>query len=170
MADAICRASEDAVATLLFRDRSPVWVLEASVSAGMAVTAAVAGRVIYASSAYASRLNLRLCRECGVVPFIRMKKNTATAGRGHGDVWGGSVRGQRGRGARNVSALTETERADALEEWKENSGYGKRWIVEIIFSAFKRLFGSDVRALKLENIVREIKPKVWAYNMQIGTA
>ena len=50
------------------------------------------------------------------------------------------MRGQRGRGARNVSALTETEGADALEEWKENGGYGKRWIVEIILSAFKRLW------------------------------
>ena len=167
---AMCRASEDAVATLLNRDRSPVRVLEASVSAAVTAAAAAAGRVIYADSAYASRQNLCLCKECGVMPFIMLKKNATTAGKGHGDVWGGSVRGQRGRGARNVSALTETERADALEEWKENSGYGKRWIVEIIFSAFKRLFGSDVRALKWDNIVQEIKLKVWAYNMQIGTA
>ena len=83
---------------------------------------------------------------------------------------GGIRGGQRGRGARNVSDLTETERADAPEEWKENSGYGKRWVVEIIFSAFKRLFGSDVWALKLENIVQEIKLKVRTYNMQISVA
>ena len=43
-------------------------------------------------------------------------------------------------------------------------------MVEIILSAFKRLFGSDVRALKWENIVQEIKLKVWAYNMQISVA
>ena len=124
--------------------------------------------MIYADSAYASRLNLCLCKECRVVPFIRLKKNATTTGKGHGNIWGGSVRGQRGRDARNVSALTETERADALEEWKENSGYGKRWIVKIIFSAFKRLFGSDMHALKWDNIVQAIKLKVWAY-MQIST-
>ena len=168
---AICRASKDAVSTLLFRDRSSVGVLEASVLAAAAVAAAAAGCVIYADSAYASRSNLCLYKECGVVPFIRLKKNATTAGQCHGDVWGeGFVREQRGRSARNVSNLTETERADALEEWKENSRYGKRRIVEIIFSVFKRLFGSDVRVLKWDNIVQEIKLKVWAYNMQISTA
>ena len=143
----MCRASEDAAATLLLRDSSPVRVLEASVSAAV-TAAAAAGRMIYTDSAYASRQNLCLCKECGTVPFIMLKKNVTTAGKGRGDVWGISVRWQRGRGARNVSILTETERADALEEWKENSGYGKKWIVEIIFSAFERLFGSDIRALK----------------------
>ena len=146
------RATEDATAARLIRDRSPVRVLEASVSAGVAAVVAVAaGRVIYADSAYASRLNLCLCKECGIMPFISMKKNATTAGRGHGAVWGMSVREQHGRGARNVSDLTAAERADGLEEWRENSGYGKRWMVEIILSDFKRLFGSGVRALKWEN-------------------
>ena len=58
---AMCRAAEDATAARLVRDRSPVRVLAASVSAGVAAAAAATGRVIYADSAYASRLNLRLC-------------------------------------------------------------------------------------------------------------
>ena len=101
---AMCRASEDAVATLLFRDRSPVRVLEASVSAAVTVAAVAAGRVIYADSAYASRPNLCLCKECGVMPFIRLKKNATTAGKGHGDVWGGSVEG-RGAAAPGTSPI-----------------------------------------------------------------
>ena len=122
---AMCRASEDAVAALL-RDRSPVRVLEASVSAAVtAAAAAAAGRVIYADSAYASRSNLCLCKECGTVPFIMLKKNATTAGKGRGDVWGISVRGQRGRGARNVSDLTEAERADALEGGRRTAGTAK---------------------------------------------
>ena len=154
---AMCRASKDPVATLLRGDRSHVRVLGASVSAAMVAASAAAGRMIYADSACASRLNLCLCKECGVIPFIRLKKNATTVGRGSGTVWGISIRVQRGRSARNVSDLTKTERADALERWKENNGYGKRWTVEIIFSAFKRLFRSDMRALKWENIVYEIK-------------
>ena len=71
-----------------------------------------------------------------------MKKNATTAGRGHG--------------TRNVFVLIEIERADA-PEWKENRWCDKRQIIEIIFSAFKHLFRSDVQALKWENIVQEIK-------------
>ena len=95
-----------------------------------------------------------------------MKKNAITVGRGRGDVWGMSMRGQRGSGAKNVSDLTETKRADGLEECKENSGYGKRWIVEIIFSAFKRLFGSDVRALKWENMSKRSNQRCPAHNIR----
>ena len=90
-AAAMCKASKDAAAARLIRNNSPVRVLEASVSVGMA--AAAAGRVIYADNTYSSWVNLCLCKECGVVPFIRLKKNAITAGRGRGDVWGMSVRG-----------------------------------------------------------------------------
>ena len=76
------------------------------------------------------------------MPFIRMKKNATTAGGGRGAVWGMSVREQHGHGARNVSDLTEAGRADGLGggEWKENGMSGKRRMVEIILSAFKRLW------------------------------
>ena len=36
--------------------------------------------------------------------------------------------------------------------------------MEITFSAFKRLFGEDVRAIKVENIIQEVMIKVAAYN------
>ena len=31
-------------------------------------------------------------------------------------------------------------------------GYGRRWLVEIVFSSLKRMFGSSVNAVKMENI------------------
>ena len=102
---AMCRATEDATAARLARDRSPVRVQAASVSAGVAAAAAAAERVIYADSAYASRLNLRLCRVRSRA--VRQDEEECdNGGRGRGAVWGMSVREQHGRGARNVSDLT----------------------------------------------------------------
>ena len=38
-------------------------------------------------------------------------------------------------------------------------------MVEIVFSAFKRMFGESVMASKWENMVHEIMLKVAAYNL-----
>lgn len=40
--------------------------------------------------------------------------------------------------------------------WKEQVGYGQRWMAETFFSGFKRLFGEVVSAKKFERIVRAI--------------
>ena len=53
------------------------------------------------------------------------------------------------------------------EEWKKMIAYGLRWIVEIVFSAFKRIFGESVRALRRDNIIQEIRLKVAVYNKLI---
>jgi hypothetical protein len=44
-------------------------------------------------------------------------------------------------------------------KWKEKIGYGKRWIAEIFFSSFKRIFGEHVKARKFENMVNELMIK-----------
>ena len=45
--------------------------------------------------------------------------------------------------------------------------YGLRWIVEIVISAFKRVFGESVRALKPHTAIIEIATKVAAYNLNL---
>ena len=37
-----------------------------------------------------------------------------------------------------------------LQEWKDNVSYGKRWIVETVFSCIKRMFGEYVTAIRLD--------------------
>ncbi len=69
-----------------------------------------------------------------------------------------------------VSDLTAAEKAASMEAWKAASRYGRRWTVEIVFSAVKRLFGSGVRALKWKNIVQEVGLKVALYNRLVGMA
>ncbi len=53
------------------------------------------------------------------------------------------------------------------ELWKHSMSYGNRWIVESVFSAFKRMFGEYVISHKRENMIHELKMKVCLYNKMI---
>jgi hypothetical protein len=48
--------------------------------------------------------------------------------------------------------------------WKDSVSYGKRWIVESVFSALKRIFGEHVMAHKRQNMVKELQLKAALYN------
>ena len=50
----------------------------------------------YGDSAYASRDNLKACRDRNVTPFIKLKVSSTPKGKGAGDVWGMAVRDQFG--------------------------------------------------------------------------
>lgn len=50
------------------------------------------------------------------------------------------------------------------KKWKEMVEYGKRWLVESFFSAFKRWFGEYVVSKRFENIRRELVFKVGIMN------
>ena len=149
------------------REREP----EASVSAAAAAAAAEgAEKAACADGAYASRKNVAPCRELGIVPFIKTRKNATTAGKGEGDGRGRVVREQLGFGTKYVSDLTVAEKAAGTGARRAASRYGRRRAVEIVFSAAKRLFGSGARALKWKNIVREVGLKVALYNRLVGVA
>ena len=47
--------------------------------------------------------------------------------------------------------------------WKKKVEYGKRWLVEIVFSAFS-MFGEHLYSLKWKNMVQEVRIKVATYN------
>ena len=47
---------------------------------------------------------------------------------------------------------------------KKKVEYGKRWLVEIAPSAFKRMFGERLYSLKWKNMVQEVRIKVATYN------
>ena len=50
-----------------------------------------------------------------------------------------------------------------LEEWKREVDYGKRWRVEIFFSALKRIVGEVITANKLPHQIQESIMKIYAY-------
>lgn len=51
---------------------------------------------------------------------------------------------------------------------KDSISYGKRWVVESIFSSMKRMFGEYVSAVKYPNMVKEIMLKASLYNLFIS--
>ncbi len=174
-AEAVRSASEEAAAARAVaaddggtaREREP----EASVSAAAAAAAAEgAEKAACADGAYASRKNVAPCRELGIVPFVKTRKNATTAGKGGGDGRGGVAREQLGFGTKYVSDLTAAEKAAGTGARRAASRHGRRRAAEIVFSAVKRLFGSGARAPKWKNTVREVGLKVALYNRLVGMA
>ncbi len=49
------------------------------------------------------------------------------------------------------------------KKWAKNRKYGLRWNTEGIFSSVKRKFGENVRSMKVEYILKEVKRKFWVY-------
>jgi hypothetical protein len=51
-----------------------------------------------------------------------------------------------------------------LQQWKDSVDYGKRWMVETVFSCIKRMFGEYVTAIRFENMIKEMILKASLYN------
>ncbi|HXS59297.1 MAG TPA: hypothetical protein VN703_00595 [Candidatus Sulfopaludibacter sp.] len=62
------------------------------------------------------------------MPCIKVRKNAR-------------ARWKKGKILRNLSVLAQR---NDLQKWKDSVSYGKRWIVETVFSCLKRIFGEYV--------------------------
>jgi hypothetical protein len=65
--------------------------------------------------------------------------------------------------------LAVVEQKTDFNKWKDSVSYGKRWVVESVFSSMKRMFGEYVSAIKFENMIKEIMLKASLYNLFITT-
>ena len=60
---------------------------------------------------------------------------------------------KKGNSLRNLSVLAQR---NDLQKWKDNGvSYGKRWIVETVLSAIKRIFGEYVYSVRLKNMIQK---------------
>lgn len=102
----------------------------------------------YADAAYDARKNFNLLSAIGAEPAIKLKKGASLK------ALGSPLRRQ------------EAIMLDALgyEGWKKVRDYGKRWLVEITFSAFKRVLGEALRSRKFLSQKAEASLKVMLYN------
>ena len=64
--------------------------------------------------------------------------------------------------------MRKYERLTNRKEWKNDVRYGLRWLVEIVISAFKRVFGESVRARTPYTAYVEIATKIAAYNRNLN--
>ncbi len=103
---------------------------------------------VYGDTAYDARKNFNMLDELGIEPAIKIRKNARTLSRGS------PLR-------REETVLTKKL---GLEGWKKLKDYWKRWIVEIVFSSFKRVLGEALRSKKFLCQKAEASLKVMLYN------
>jgi len=102
----------------------------------------------YADTAYDARKNFNALDDLAIEPAIKLRKNART--RSHGSPL-----------RREEAVLVKRL---GYEGWKKLRDYGKRWIVEIVFSSFKRVLGDTLRSRKFLSQKAEASLKVMLYN------
>ena len=102
----------------------------------------------YADAAYDSRSNFNLLREIGAEPAIKLRRNAS----------------QRSMGS--PSRRQEAILLDGLgyDGWKTVKDYGKRWMVEMVFAAFKKVLGDTLMSKSFLAQKTEATLKVILYN------
>ncbi len=68
---------------------------------------------------------------------------------------------------KDLNSMPTDEREENQDDWKIILGYGDRANVEGVFSTMKLLFGEDIKAIKWENMVQELKFKIAAHNSKV---
>jgi IS5 family transposase len=101
--------------------------------------------------AYDTRSNFRYLDENGIEPVIKVRRDASSKA-------GGCV----------PRKLVAQEYLRNPEAWKRRHRYGQRWMVESVFSTFKRTFGEYVSAKTMRNMANEIILKASLYNLLTG--
>jgi len=103
---------------------------------------------IYADTAYDSRVNFNLLDDMNIEPIIKVRRDSTTKAKG--------------------SPLRRREvllyKRVGYEGWKNLKNYGQRWLVEIVFSAFKRVLGEELFSRKFYAQKLEASLKILLYN------
>ncbi|MGB7634646.1 MAG: IS5 family transposase [Nitrososphaeraceae archaeon] len=101
-----------------------------------------------ADGSYDNNKNFQYLSFKGINPIIKVRKNSKCRKTNH-----------------YLRNKTVKMQKDNLENWKDSVSYGKRWIVETVFSCIKRMFGEYITAIRFENMVKEIILKASLYNL-----
>jgi hypothetical protein len=103
---------------------------------------------VYADTAYDSRRNFNLLDDLKIEPAIKVRRDSTTKAKG--------------------SPLRRREvilfKKLGYEGWKNLKDYGRRWLVEIVFSAFKRMLGEELFSRRFHAQKIETSLKILLYN------
>lgn len=103
---------------------------------------------VLADGAYDSNTNFRYLEQKGIIPGIKVRKN--------------SIVSPRNNMLRNKEVIRQTK---DLLKWKRKRKYGHRWMAETAFSTIKRTFGEHTSVTRFDNMVKEMMIKVSLYNL-----
>lgn len=107
----------------------------------------------FMDGAYDSYENFRELEERNIKPVIKPRKTGIVITSCHGYLAG-----------RRSQYIYEIKK-HGYDYWRRKHNYGWRWLAEVFFSSFKRRFGESLMSKKFENMQKEAKLKVMAYNM-----
>ncbi|HXT83734.1 MAG TPA: transposase [Verrucomicrobiae bacterium] len=108
---------------------------------------------LFGDAAYDSNNIFNFLADNGIQPCIKVRKNSRVG-------W------KKGNTFRNLTVLAQ--KSD-LQRWKDSIViYGRRWIVETVFSCLKQSFGECIHSVKFENMVKEMMLKASLYNKLIS--
>jgi len=103
---------------------------------------------VLADGTYDSKKNFQYLYDNSIEAAIKVRKNST--GRSMGCY------------PRKIAVLQQLK---DFNKWKDSVSYGYRWMVETVFSSFKRMFGEHVSARKFPNMAKELILKASLYNM-----
>ena len=106
---------------------------------------------IIADGAYDSNAVFEYLADNGILSCIKVRRNARVK--------------KTNNTFRNLSVISQK---NDLQRWKDSVSYGKRWIVESVFSCIKRTFGEYVYSVRLKNMIQEMMLKVSLYNKMIS--
>jgi hypothetical protein len=111
---------------------------------------------ILADGGYDDRKAFNILDSLGIEPGIKTRENaSARPSRAHSQSY---LR------AREVRYRLK----HGYNAWKEKTGYGKRWNVESVISAIKRVFRETLSARTWQAMIREVQTKISMYNLMIN--
>ena len=125
---------------------------------------------LWGDGGYDARKAFALLVALGIIPLIRVGINSRTDEDPDGENRARAlavIQQLGGRGdcaSKELNRMVKKERLANQKDWKERVEYGLRWTVEIVISAFKRVFGESIRALTPHTTNIEIVTKIAAYN------
>ncbi len=111
-------------------------------------------KALYGDGAYDTYRIYRKLKELGIKPIIRPRKNGVI----HYSSVDGHLYTERDAHLKEIKTW-------GYEKWRSRFEYGKRWIVESVFSALKRRNNELIRSKKLCYIEKEIERMVWVHNL-----
>lgn len=120
---------------------------------------------VRADKGYDTSKNFEYCKKNRIAALIPVKINAIPSGRGARQE---AVREQLEipvTHARLNSFDKPKRRIKKQKNWKKRVRYGFRWVVEVFYSRFKRIFGEYVFSRKWKNIEKEVVTKVNILNL-----
>ncbi len=111
---------------------------------------------VLADSGYDDRKAFNVLEELGIEPGIKTRSNATT------------TIARQGTSSPLRAKVARYRKRYGYKAWKKKTGYGKRWNVEGVISAIKRIFGETLSARSKQGMIREVQTKMAMYNLLVN--